>query len=193
MSLAVVVLAGGEGRRIGGGKPLRSFAGERLIDRAERFAGEWSPVAAIAVRDPRQVQPVGLECICDEPGIEGPLAGLAAALRLAEERGCGRVLTIPADMPFLPADLAERLSAASGEKGAVLAESGGKLHPVCALWRATGLAALPAYLATGRRSLKGFAQAVETTSVEWPVEPFDPFFNINSAEDLVAAERLLRC
>lgn len=193
MSLAVVVLAGGEGRRIGGGKPLRLLAGERLIDRAERVAKKWSQVAAIAVRDARQVEAVGLKCIHDEPGIEGPLAGLAAALRFAGDRGCGRVLTIPADMPFLPDDLAERLSGVCGDGGAVLAESAGKLHPVCGLWSVTTLAALPGYLTTGRRSLKGFAQTVGMESVEWPVDPLDPFLNINSAADLAAAERLIKC
>ena len=192
MTLAVVILAGGKGRRIGGSKPLRSLAGKRLIDHAERFARSWSTVAAVAVRNPRQVEPIGLECICDDARVEGPLAGLAAALRFARERECAWLLTIPADMPFLPGDLAERLSAASGQGGAVIAESGGKLHPVCALWSIAALASLPGYLATGRRSLKGIAQAVGMTSVEWPIDPLDPFLNINSAEDLAAAERLIR-
>ena len=67
-----------------------------------------------------------------------------------------------------------------------MAASGGRLHPVCALWKAEAAAGLPAYLATGRRSLRGFAEAVGYEAVEWPSEPFDPFFNINDEADLAA-------
>ena len=48
----MVILAGGEGSRIGGGKPLMRLAGERLIDRALRTARGWSDLIAVAVRDP---------------------------------------------------------------------------------------------------------------------------------------------
>jgi molybdenum cofactor guanylyltransferase len=72
-----------------------------------------------------------------------------------------------------------------------VASSGGHLHPVCGLWRVSALDAVPAYLASGRRSLRGFAEAAGFTAVDWPIEPLDPFFNINTPEDLAAAERLL--
>ena len=54
--VAVVILAGGEGTRIGGGKPLRRLAGERLIDHALRTAHGWSNMVAVAVRDPGQME-----------------------------------------------------------------------------------------------------------------------------------------
>lgn len=190
MRIAIVILAGGEGRRIGGGKPLKLLGGERLIDRAEALARQWSDRVAVAVRAPEQIAGSGLKCVLDEP-IEGPLAGLAAALRFARDEGFEAVLTIPADMPFLPADLERRLSAAIGDATAAIAKSGGELHPVCGLWRLSAADALPEYLRSGRRSLKGFAEAIGFHGVEWPNEPNDPFRNINSAADLAAAERLL--
>jgi molybdopterin-guanine dinucleotide biosynthesis protein A len=94
-------------------------------------------------------------------------------------------------MPLTPSDLADRLAEALGSQGAALAASGGRLHPVCGLWRVEALGALPAYAATGRRSLKGFAAEVGFTAVDWPVEPLDPFFNVNTPEDLARAEALL--
>jgi molybdopterin-guanine dinucleotide biosynthesis protein A len=45
------------------------------------------------------------------------------------------------------------------------------------------------YLAGERRSLKGFATLIGFREVEWPSEPFDPFFNINTADELARAER----
>lgn len=191
MSLVVVVLAGGEGRRIGGGKPLRRLGEERLIDRALGQARGWSSIVAVSLKRPDQVA-TDVNVILDEQGAEGPLAGLIAAGRFAASRDCGLVLTIPADMPFLPPDLAERLGAAIAGFEAALASSGGQLHPVCGLWRVAAIASAAAYAASGRRSLKGFAATVGFCPVEWPAEPFDPFYNINRSEDLAQAERRLQ-
>jgi molybdopterin-guanine dinucleotide biosynthesis protein A len=171
--MRILVLAGGEGRRIGGGKPQRLLCGETLLDRALRFARGWSDEVEVA------------DGSTDAPGIGGPLGAVAAALAVG-----GDLLTIPCDMPFLPADLAERLGRT--EAAAAVAESGGRLHPVCALWRARAAHGLHAYLATGRRSLHGFAAAMGYEPVAWPAAPIDPFFNVNHAEDLARAEAMLR-
>lgn len=189
--IAAVVLAGGEGRRIGGGKPLRMLGGRTLLERAMAQAAGFSDAVAAAVRDPAQL--AGLEgavLIADAPW-EGPLGGLAAALAFAREAGRAAVLTLPCDMPLVPPDLAARLGGAIGDQGAALASSGGRLHPVCGLWRADRLEALSAHAATGRRSLKGFAAGIGFVAVDWTVEPVDPFFNVNTAEDLARAEALL--
>jgi len=170
--MRIVILAGGAGRRIDGGKPSRLLGGETLLDRALGIARRWSDEVLVADGN------------TDAPGIEGPLGGVAAALALG-----GDILTIPCDMPFLPADLPERLNV-RGE-AAVLAESGGRLHPICALWRARAADGLAAYAASGRRSLHGFAEAVGYASVSWGTDPIDPFFNINDEADLARAEALL--
>lgn len=191
MNIAVVILAGGEGSRIGGNKPLRRLGGKRLIDRAQAQAEQWSQIVAIAVRVAGQVGRSELTCISDVEGIEGPLSGLAAGLNFAGDAGCEAVLTIPADMPFLPADLRDQLAAGIGSAAAAIASSGGRLHPVCGLWRVSASEAIPDYLMSGRRSLKGFAEAIGSKVAEWAHDSRDPFFNINSAEDLAYAERLL--
>jgi len=174
--MRIVILAGGEGRRMGGGKPQRLLGGETLLDRALRRARSWSGDVLVAARDGGDLQ--------DDPAIEGPLGGVAAALALG-----GDVLTIACDTPFLPDDLPARLR---GDKAATVATSGGRLHPVCTLWKAEAASGLPAYLATGRRSLTGFAEAVGYQGIEWPTDPFDPFFNVNDEADLARAEALLR-
>ncbi len=174
--MRIVILAGGEGRRIGGGKPQRLIGGETLLARALARARSWSDEVLVAAREGGD--------IADDPAIAGPLGGVAAALAPG-----GEVLTIACDMPFLPDDLPTRLQS---EAAATVAASGGRLHPVCALWKATARDALPAYLASGRRSLTGFAEAAGYQAVDWPVEPFDPFFNINDEADLARAEEILR-
>lgn len=190
--IAATVLAGGEGRRIGGDKPLRTLGGMRLIDRALIEARQWSSTVAVCVRHPDQVPSVAEPIIRDDPAVEGPLGGLVSALRFAAEHGCELLLTLPADMPLLPQDLAARLSASlTADTAAAVASSGGHLHPVCALWRTAARKRIESYIATGKRSLRGFAECVGFVGVDWPVEPFDPFFNINTIEDLATAKRLL--
>lgn len=189
--VAVVILAGGEGRRLGGGKPLRLLGGEQLIDRAVRKARIWSATLAVAVRDAAQVRGSKVEVIQDRWDVEGPLGGLASALQFALARDCELILTIPADMPFLPDDLLNRLAAAIADQSCVLSSSGGHVHPVCSLWNVSAADQLEVYAATGRRSLRGLAEAVGCAVVEWPSEPLDPFFNVNTPEHLAEAERRL--
>ncbi|HLO18895.1 MAG TPA: molybdenum cofactor guanylyltransferase [Sphingomicrobium sp.] len=188
--IAVVIFAGGKGNRVGGDKPLRKLRGERLIDHALRQARNWSKMVAVSVRDPGQVQPTDALLLADEPGIEGPLGGLISALRFGKERGCVFVLTIAVDMPLLPFDLLTRLSDAIGGYACTIASSGGHVHPVCALWRTESLRQIEEYVATGKRSIRGFAELIGFDAVEWPTELSDPFFNINTAADLARAEQL---
>jgi molybdopterin-guanine dinucleotide biosynthesis protein A len=190
-AIVVAVLAGGEGSRIGGSKPLVRLGGSTLIERAYKRASEWFEAAVVVVRSPDQLGKLQFPWIGDTAGIEGPLAGLAAGLEWACRQGGKGLLTIPCDMPFLPDDLADRLAGEAGDLAASVASSGGELHPVCSLWRNSAIDEFPRYCASGRRSLKGFAQHVGFATVEWSTVRFDPFFNINSPADLAAAEAML--
>jgi molybdopterin-guanine dinucleotide biosynthesis protein A len=185
MKPAVVILAGGDGRRIGGGKPLRRLGGRTLLERAIERARSWSDEVAVAVRVAAQAGEPGVAILVDPPGLEGPLGGLASALCLERET----VLTIPCDAPFLPDDLPDRLAAALPGHAAALAMSGGRVHPVCGLWRTDALIQVRGYAASGRRSLIGFAERIGYVAVEWPE---GAFFNINSPRDLAEAEARLR-
>ena len=191
MNIPVVILAGGRGSRIGGEKPLRLLGGRTLLDRAITLGRQWSEQVAVAAREEAQTGATRTHWIQDEPNVEGPLAGLCAALRFARDGGSVAVLTIAADMPFLPQDLSQQLVRGIGDACAAIARSSGHLHPVCGLWRTSALDMVPDYVASGHLSLRGFAETVGFEAVEWPTDPTDPFFNINSAEDLEMAERLL--
>ena len=191
MKPVVVVLAGGEGRRMGGGKPLRMLGGMTLVDRAVAQARGWSDAVTVAVREHGQLGELSAPHIVDAPDVAGPLAGLIAGARYAESLGRDSLLTIPSDTPFLPDDLYERLEASLADQAAAVASSGGQLHPVCALWRVAAVLGEQAYVANGCRSLWGMAEYLGFMAVEWPVSPRDPFFNINGPEDLAEAERML--
>jgi molybdopterin-guanine dinucleotide biosynthesis protein A len=187
--LAVVVLAGGEGRRMGGGKPQRAFGGGTLLGRAVSLARQWSDAVAVAVRSLDQAAGVDATLILDDEAIGGPAAGLSSAFAFAAERGASRLLTLPCDTPNLPEDLALRLSAAlADDAGCAVAASGGRLHPTCALWRVEMGAGLPAYL-ENRASLRGFAEACRMVVTDWAIiEGDDPFANANTPAELAALD-----
>jgi molybdopterin-guanine dinucleotide biosynthesis protein A len=192
LDFAIVILAGGQGRRIGGAKPRRMLGGRSLIDRALEFARALSSDIAISVHDRDQIDDMSVPLLLDTQDA-GPIAGLDAALAFAAQQGMDGVLTVPCDAPFLPIDLATRLGEALGANHAVaIPSSGGHLHPTAALWRSSARAALAAYIGLGRSSLTGFAEFAGLVEVPWAEATIDPFFNINSVEDLMTAEAFLR-
>lgn len=182
--LVAVVLAGGEGRRMGGEKPLRRWRGATLIDHAVRKAQGYAPVVGIAVREAGQVPAAAAKLLIDDPTIPGPLAGVASAIAFAEAQGALAALTLPVDAPLAPDDLAERLLAALGGAAVAMAHSHGRPHPPFALWRADLGPPLAAFAAEGQSSLRRFAERVGVRTADWgDLEP-DPFANANTPEDL---------
>lgn len=174
---------------MGGDKPLRVFAGERLVDRAVGLARGYAPAVVVCVRSAAQAPDPGADAVYDAAEAEGPLAGLIAALRDARRRRFAFVLAMPCDAPFLPADLGERLMAGIGDRPAALAESDGRLHPACGLWRTEVLDTAEAYAAEGRRSLRGLAERLGAATVAWPADAAEAFVNLNTPEELEAAAR----
>ncbi len=125
----------------------------------------------------------------------GPLAGILAGLdwAAAHRPNAQWILSAPGDCPFLPRDLVARLRQAVSVEGAELAvaASQGRSHPVIGLWKVTLRDALrEALVVEGLRKVQGWTERHRVATVAWPAEPLDPFFNINTIEDLAEAERL---
>lgn len=190
-TLMVAVLAGGEGRRMGGVKALRPFRGAPLVAHALSLARGWSDQVVVAVREAAQLgDAVEADLAFDRPDIPGPLAGLAGALQHARDAGADRLFTLPCDMPRLPRTLPAQLAAALGpDDGVALPRIEGELQPTCGLWRVSALDRLPAYRAAGQSSLRGFAAACGLAVVDFGPEAAAAFANINSPEDLARLER----
>lgn len=177
---------------MGGDKPSRRLNGRPLLDHALAASRAWSDSVAVCVRRPGQIECAKVRILTDVPDIPGPLAGLTAALDWARDQGSGRVLVIPCDMPLLPADLARRLDAAlAPEVGVAVAASGGRPHPVCALWRTRVRPLLDRQARDGRLSLTALAERAGVATAAWPDAPFDPFANINTQADLARIEARL--
>jgi molybdopterin-guanine dinucleotide biosynthesis protein A len=187
--VAAVVLAGGAARRIGGGdKPLLTIGSQTMLARILGMLGPL-PVAISANGDPARFASFGCPVLSDGAFTgQGPLAGVLAALDWAADRGALALLSVPGDTPFLPPELAERLAPAPA-----CAASGGRPHPLIALWPVVCRTSLRAWLTgSGSRAVMAFARSIGARAVEFPSRPSDPFLNVNSPEDLAEARgRLL--
>jgi molybdopterin-guanine dinucleotide biosynthesis protein A len=192
-----LLLAGGLARRMGGGdKGLLSVGGRRVIDRViDAARGQTWALAINANGDPARFAAFGLPVVADGvPGFAGPLAGILAGMDWAASLtpAAEWVVSLPTDAPFLPRDLVARLAkAVAGGNDIAVAESGGQVHPVIALWPVRLREALRgAMLAEDMRKIDRWTARYRVATVAWPSEPGDPFFNANTPEDIVEAEKL---
>ena len=193
-----VLLAGGLARRMGGGdKPKRRIGGRTLLDRIiARLEPQCDGLVLNANGDPSRFASFALPVIPDGiAGFPGPLAGILAGLdwTATNRPDVAWVLSAAADCPFLPRDLVARLHQARAEQNAQLAvaASGGQSHPVIGLWSVALREELRrALVVEDIRRVDRWTARYTLATVSWPAEPFDPFFNANTVDDIAAAERL---
>jgi molybdopterin-guanine dinucleotide biosynthesis protein A len=196
--IAGLLLAGGQSRRMGGGdKALMRLGGEMLLARIlARVRPQVGPIVLNANGDPARFASFGLPIAHDVvDGFAGPLAGVLTGLEWARAHapGCDYVASFACDAPFLPRDLVARLAAAREVAGAdlVCATSGGRDHPVFGLWPVALAGELRrAVVDEGVRKVDDWTGRYKLARATFSNEPVDPFFNLNSPEDLAAAEAL---
>jgi molybdopterin-guanine dinucleotide biosynthesis protein A len=193
-----LVLAGGLARRMGGGDKARIRIGGRTI--LERVLATFKPQCARVILnangDPARFADTDLPVIADSvPDFPGPLAGILAGLDWAAAHApdIGDMVSVPGDCPFLPGDLVERLAAARQAAGTPLgcARSGEWRHPTIALWRVALRDDLrKAVVEEGLRKIESWTARHGVAIADWPDTPVDPFFNVNTPEDVAQAERI---
>ena len=195
-----VILAGGRATRMGGGdKGLRVVAGRRLLDHViDRLRPQVAGLAINANGDPSRFSEFGLPVLPDSiEGHPGPLAGVLAGLDWAAGQGAAAIVTAAADTPFFPPDLVERLQEAAGPAGLALAASpddSGRMqrHPTFGLWPVALREDLRDALRGGLRKIVLWTDRHGAGSAEFAGGAFDPFFNVNTPEDITRAEALAR-
>lgn len=189
-----MILAGGLSRRMGGGdKCLLPLAGRAVLEHViDRLRPQVAALALNANGDAGRFARFELPVVADDAAdFAGPLAGILAALDWAQ-RTCASaraVLTVPADTPFLPPDLAAQLTAAGAP---AVARSAGRIHPVVGLWPLDLEPGLrKALREEGLRKVEDWTARLGPAVVDFAAAPIDPFFNINTSDDLRRAEALV--
>ena len=194
-----IILAGGLSTRMGGGnKALRMLGGETLLTHViRRLKPQTDRLAINANGEPEQFEGYGLPVVPDSfAGFAGPLAGVLAGMEWAADEGMESVVSVSVDTPFIPHDLLHRLCEARGRSGLAVAASPdrtGQLrdHPTCALWPVALASEVRAALESGLHRIGQFAAAYDPGRAVFDSQPFDPFLNLNTPEDLARAARLV--
>ncbi len=166
------------------GRPLIAHVLDRLEPQVDR-------VLISANGDPARFAGLGCPVVADDQP-QGPLSGVLAALAEAARQGATHVVSSPVDTPFLPGYLVPQLLLASevATEGVAFAADVTGDHPATALWPVGLAPALAAFLATGEAKVTRFTSAHHAARALFP----DPraFLNLNTPEDLAAAEALLK-
>ena len=197
-----VILAGGLARRMGGGdKGNLVLGGESLLSRVQaRLEPQVGAIALNANGDPDRFLGIGLPVIQDSiDGFAGPLAGVLAGLDWAATKGADSIVTAAADTPFFPCDLVPRLQVASeGQVHPMVLsatqDASGKTyrHPTFGLWPVALRDDLRDALSHGLRKVVLWTDRHGGRQVLFETGKIDPFFNVNTPEDLASAEAMLR-
>lgn len=178
-----IVLAGGQGRRMGGvdkglqilrGRPMVAWVLERLAPQVDEILVNANQNLEAYARLAYRVVPDAIG------GFAGPLAGLHAGLTAAAHP---LAVTVPCDSPFLPLDLVARLRDALGANDLAVAKTGEQAHPVFSLVRRAVLEHLSAFLAGGGRKIDAWYATLKVVEVPFDDEA-DAFRNINTREEL---------
>jgi molybdopterin-guanine dinucleotide biosynthesis protein A len=192
MRIFGVILAGGAGRRLGGtDKSALRLGAQPLLARViDRLDPQVERLAISANGDASRFASYRLPVLPDAVPL-GPLSGVLAALDWAVPQGATAVVSVAVDTPFFPGDLVPQLllAAEGSSSGAALAWSGGRTHPTFALWPVALRSDLRATLDRGEAKVMDFAQRHQAALARFSDDR--AFLNINTPEDLAAAEALL--
>ncbi|SHH28859.1 molybdenum cofactor guanylyltransferase MobA [Cognatishimia maritima] len=194
-----VILAGGQSRRMGGGdKGMLTLGDKPILQHViDRLAPQVSAMALNANGDGARFQSFGLLVLPDSiAGFPGPLAGVLAGLDWAHSQGAEAIVTAAADTPFFPHNLVARLIAAA-DKDIPLAlaatqETDGKRwrQPTFGLWPVALRHDLRTALEDGLRKVVLWTDRHHAGEAVFDLTDGDPFFNVNTPEDLTVARQL---
>ena len=196
-----VILAGGLARRMGGGdKSLLGLGQLRVLDQViSRLGGQVDQLILNANGDPARFDEFGLPVVADSlDGFLGPLAGVPTGLDYAADHGFDYVVSVAADTPFFPTDLVFSLCAASDHMDVPIALAATKVesgkivrHPTFGFWPVALREDLRSALQDGLRKVVLWTDQHGATNHVFDSTEIDPFFNINTPEDLQLANDIM--
>ncbi len=179
----------------GGDKCLKLLHGRTLLHHIwGRIEPQVSTILINANGDPARFAGLDAPVIVDTiEGGQGPLAGILTGMEWITEHhpAIKWIATFPGDAPFVPLNFVQVcLTVAEAEEaGIVCARSNGRTHPVCALWKVSLADDLRrAMTEEAVRKIDLWTLRLRISHCDFSTDPVDPFFNINTPEDLAEAE-----
>jgi len=196
--IAGVVLAGGQSSRMGGGdKCLLPLGGQPMLGHVlRRISPQVEAVVLNANGNPTRFAGYDLPVVADSiEGFAGPLAGVLAGMDWAAESGFSHIVSVAADSPFFPPRLVTglRFACEASQQPMAMAHSpraGGGFfrQPTFALYDVSLRENLRTALQDGLRKVIQWVEPLGCAPIVFHGFGEDPFFNINTPEDLALAE-----
>jgi len=186
------LLAGGASRRMGTDKALLEMRpGVRQLDYTlallRSVCDEVVACVGAGERDNMRL-PDGVTAIRDTEDVEGPMAGIMAALEAAGGRA---VLAVACDMPYLEEELLKELVAGrdAGKLATAFVAADGKPEPMCAIYEGASLGPLTQLARDHRSSLRAFLDDYSVALIR-PDQP-GRLASVNDPNELESARRQL--
>jgi len=196
-----VILAGGKGKRMGGGeKPLQTVQGRALIEYvSERASPQVDELILSSNSDPALYAQLQLPIIADRfPGHSGPLLGISSAMawvstRYAQPEAMPHLACFAADVPFFPETLIAQLlhGMMTNDSQVAIARAAGQLQPLFSIWDISSRSILDQAIARGVHGPKLLLPELNSITIDVSAESEFDFANINTQQALHALEQNL--
>ena len=191
------ILAGGQSKRMGKDKLFLEFNNKKLIEHTiDKVKKYLKRVIIITNQDNEFFSKNNLTTVRDcIEGQLGPLVGILTAMKWAKENlsKCSWVATFPCDTPFFPESIIESFIKESEKKESLIlcASSHGRKHNIFGLWSLDLYDKLKDDLINKKvRKVQDWTEKNKIKNLEFKFKDYDPFFNINTEEDLEFAKKL---
>ena len=187
-----VILAAGRSSRMGESNKVQSqLAGRTLLDHV-RDRLEPQVDQLIVNGDPAICGEAAVVDVID--GAKGPLVGLYSALVSEQLSAAEFLMMVPCDGPFIPTNLVAELyrDIQLADADIACVRYGGVAQPTFSLWHKRVTPAVEqALLVKKQGGFKPLLASLDSRYLDWPEQVVNPFFNINTQDDLTEAEALL--
>ena len=191
-----VVLAGGKSKRFGKDKSQAKLGGKILIDYIlAELVNEFKEVLIVANDPIKHLSSNKIIKIQDFKKNLGPLGGIFSSMKWAKDnnRSYQWIVSFPSDTPFFKMNILNDFFLKVNEKESELffMNSNKKRHNIFGLWSIDLVDQLEKDLENGSRKVENWANNIGVKTINMSFEKNDPFFNINTKEDLDKAKNII--
>jgi len=196
--MLALIMIGGQSKRMGGGiKSFIEFNHKSLLDRIiERASPQVNKMIINCNNKNKKLLKYDMPVIADlKQNYLGPLAGIHSAMNwiINNEPQIKWLVSLPGDTPFIPKNLISSFKKKITSKSKIiLAQSNNKIHPVIGAWHTSLFENLDNNLDQGVRKIMSWAKMHPIDYIDYSIENYDPFFNINSKDDINIAIEIER-
>ena len=187
------ILAGGQSKRFGGGyKTFTKISGKTMLNHIIKILTNFSNDIIINANNLDEFKDLDYPIVQDYfKGFLGPLAGIHSSILWTKNNHISKewVFTVPSDTPFLPENILEKFcNKIKTDSEILIARSNNKIHPVVSMWNINLFKSIEIELNQNRRKIMTWVEKHNFTFVDFDYQTVDPFFNVNTIEDLKIAE-----